>query len=236
MSVRTITFAPAEYYHIYNRGVDRRTIFLDESDYKRFQLLLYSANSATPIHLSNYSDWQNLNFSEIKRGERLVDIGAYCLMPNHFHLLLKEKEDGGITQFMLKLSTGYSMYFNKKKHRTGALFEGRFKAEHAFDDTYLKYLYAYVHLNPVSLVEPKWRKNGIQDMGRARELLREYRFSSYLDLLGTERVESALLNREEFPDYFADVDLGTLADEVESWLSLSGDKDEVGSEAESREI
>lgn len=233
---RTFAFAPAEYYHVYNRGVDRRTIFLDESDHRRFQLLLYTGNSTTPVHLSNYDDWKALDLSEIERGERLVDIGAYCLMPNHFHLLLREREEGGITQFMKKLTTGYSMYFNKKKHRTGALFEGRFKAEHTFDDVYLKYLYAYIHLNPVALIEPRWKKEGIKDLARAKAHLENYRFSSYPDLLGRSRAESAILNAEEFPDYFGDANIGTLADEVEDWLTLSRDKDEVESDAESREV
>src|SRR3989338_5483185 len=100
-------------------------------------------------------------------------------MPNHFHLLLKEIEMGGISQFMGKLSTAYSMYFNKKYERTGSLFEGRFKSSRIANDNYLHYLFAYIHLNPIKLIEPMWKEKGINDFARAKEFLGRYNYSSY---------------------------------------------------------
>ncbi len=81
-----------------------------------------------------------MEFLSLPRGNQLVSIGAYCLMSNHLHLLLREEEESGISLFMQKVSTAYTMYFNRKYKRTGSLFAGRFKAQHAGNDNYLKYL------------------------------------------------------------------------------------------------
>ena len=89
---------------------------------------------------------------EIDRGETLVDIGIYCLVPNHFHLLIKEKTENGISEFVKKVATGYSMYFNKKYERTGSLFEGPFKAKRIDTDEYLKYIFSYIHLNRKQII------------------------------------------------------------------------------------
>jgi putative transposase len=123
-------------------------------------------------------------------------------MPNHFHFLVRERKEKGISDFMQKLMTGYSMYFNKKYERRGTLFEGPFKAEHANSDTYLKYLFAYIHLNPVNLIESKWRESGVQNLKKVKHYLREFPYSSYPEYLGDIRPQSLILNQAEFPDYF----------------------------------
>src|SRR3989344_9520644 len=121
-------FGTDEWYHCYCRGVDKRKVFLDQKDYKRFLLSLHVCNGPLSVHISNL--WRNKNFEDIMRSSfqdtPLVEIGAYCLMPNHFHLLLKELEEGGISLFMQKVLTGYTMYFNKKYDRKGALFANSF--------------------------------------------------------------------------------------------------------------
>ena len=100
---------------------------MDEADHERFVRLLYSANSDTSIYLS---DHQSDGLAKIPRGKQLVAIGGWCLMPNHFHILIKEVTENGISIFMQKLLTGYSIYFNKKYYRKGILFESKFKAKH----------------------------------------------------------------------------------------------------------
>ena len=137
----------------------------------------------------------------LERGEPLVDLCAYCLMPNHFHLLVRERSSGGISRFMQKLTTGYTMYFNTRRERTGALFQGRFKAEHAKEDRYLKYLISYIHLNPVKLIESKWKETGIVNRKRAETYLEQYRWSSFGDYCGLERPEGALINQSALPAY-----------------------------------
>ena len=160
---------------------------------------------------------------KIKREDTLVDIGAYCLMPNHFHLLIREKSDDGITMFMKKIMTGYSMYINKKYERTGTLFEGRFKAEHVFDDEYLKYLFSYIHLNPVKLIDMEWKETGIKDMNKTKKYLRGYSYSSYLDHVGENRCEKEILNVSTFPDYFNED--ATFQEFIEEWLNYKTIKD-----------
>jgi putative transposase len=137
-----------------------------------------------------------------ERGELLVAIGAYCLMPNHFHILLTPLVEDGAATFMRRLATGYSMYFNKKHHRTGSLFEGRFKSEHVDSDNYLKYLFSYIHLNPVKLLQPDWQQQGIINLQDTFTYLDAYRYSSYIDN-AVSRPESNILNRTPFPEYFS---------------------------------
>jgi len=199
---RKITFAPDEYYHIYSRGVDKRKIFLDKGDYYRFFALLFICNSTNSIKIRDQFR-QGRSLAEVmlvKRNETLVDIGAYCLMPNHYHLLIREKNDNGISTFMKKLNTAYVMYFNKKNKRSGVLFQGRFGAEWLNKDEYLKYIFAYIHLNPVKLIEPKWKDNGIKNFAKVKKFLNNYFWSSYLSY--TMEQKNSILNKKEFPEYF----------------------------------
>lgn len=197
---RYIEFALGEYYHIYNRGVEKRKIFVDKNDWTRFHKLLYIANSTKPVH---FNEIKNLSLHDIDRGDQLVAIGTYVLMPNHFHILVKEIVENGLSKFMEKLTTAYSMYFNKKNERVGALFQGTFKAEHADSDEYLKYLYAYIHLNPIKLIEPAWKEVGIKNEKNAMQYLNDYRYSGYIDYCCAGREEASILSKNEFPKYFS---------------------------------
>ena len=218
---RIIPFAVGEYYHAYNRGVDKRKVFLDRADYERFLGLLYLCNSGNLIHRSDMERWSFQELLSFPREEMLVDIGAFCLMSNHFHLLLHEHAEGGISKFMQKLGIAYTMFFNKRRERTGALFEGTFRARHANTDEYLKYLFAYIHLNPIGIVESEWKDHRIQDKKKAEEQLRTYRYSSYLDYAQPEkqRPEAIILNKSAFPEYFERPK--DFSDHVNDWLALA---------------
>lgn len=198
MSLRKISFVPGEYYHIYNRGNSKQTIFHNVGDYDRFIKLIFLSNGkeSFKIHLVGNEIY---NFD---RGEQLVDIGAYCLMPNHFHLLLTQTKSGSITKFVQKLSTGYSMYHNYQHERTGALFEGKFKAERVDNDRYLKYLFSYIHLNPIKTINANWKETGVKNKNKAISFLENYPFSSFQDYGGIKRQQKAILNPKAFPDYF----------------------------------
>lgn len=184
-----------EWYHCFNRGVDKRKIFQSKSDYDRFLILMYIGNGTLPIHISNLKDMRIrtiLNDASLNRGSPLVEIGTYCLMPNHFHFVLKEIRENGIPTFMQKIFTGYTMYFNKKYERTGALFAGPFKSKHIPEDDYFKHVISYVHLNPVELYEPRWKTGG----GNLREIekfLNSYRYSGLADFLGKKRAENSIV-------------------------------------------
>ena len=196
---RRISFAPDEYFHVYNRGTDKRQIFYGERDYQRFVESLYLFNSTERIVLKMVPQKDRFSYD---REETIVDIGAYCLMPNHFHLLLRSKGELGVSNFMQKLQTSYSMYFNKKYKRDGSLFQGSFKAQHVKRDEYLKYLFAYIHLNPIKIMDSKWKENGIRDTNEAKSFLNSYKCSSFLDYTSGDRRESSILNKQAFPDYF----------------------------------
>jgi len=215
---RKIIFSTDEFYHIYNRGTEKRKIFQDISDYQRFLKLLYLLNNTEAVDVREVSE--GLPFGEVfnlPRGDQLIDVGAYCPMPNHFHLLVREKTGKGVSAFMLKLLTGYSMYFNKKYDRTGQLFEGTFKAKHLDDDNYLKYNFAYSHLNPIKLIDSDWKEKGISDLATAKEFLANYKYSSYLDYLGVDRPEGRILNKEAFPEYFQNPK--EFEDFIDDWLN-----------------
>ena len=196
---RKIKFAPEEYFHIYNRGTDKRTIFENKNDYERFLESLYLFNSVEKGVLRLVPKKDRFTYD---REETIVDIGAYCLMPNHFHLLIRAKVDGGVSSFMGKLQTAYSMYFNKRYGRSGSLFQGPFKAEHVKRDEYLKYLFSYIHLNPIKIIDFRWKEKGINDVFQSEKFLKSYKNSSYLDYITKDRVEAKLLNKKAFPEYF----------------------------------
>ena len=217
---RTFVFATDEYYHCYCRGNEKRRTFITEKEYYRFIALLFVCNSKEVIHLSDYNSRPFSEIFNIDKKNTIVDIGAYCLMPNHFHILVREKIEGGISLFMQKVMTGYTMYFNKKHERTGSLFEGSFKAQHVEDDDYLKYLFSYIHLNPIKLIDSNWKENGIKDRKKALNFLNGYEFSSYLDYLNPEnaRPQSIILNKKAFPEYFSNPEDFKL--EIFDWLSI----------------
>jgi putative transposase len=193
---------------------------MESHDYNRFKALLYACNSTNPVNISEHLQKGRSFFElfEIDRAETLVDIIVYCLMPNHFHLLIREKSERGIQKFMMKLSTGYSMYFNKKNDRSGALFESRFKAKYVDTDEYLKYLFAYIHLNPVKIIDPLWKENGIKNRAAAQEYLKNYEHSSYFDYQGVARLEAKIINREAGPEYF--ITAKDFDDFVNDWLTF----------------
>lgn len=148
--MRKTQFANGEFYHIYNRGTDGRAIFDEAYDLQRFLESMTDFNAEDPIgSMYEYSFLKKqLGSSTSKLNQKpLVNFIAYCLNPNHFHFLIEQVEDDGISKFMHRLSTGYTKYFNKKYERTGALFSGRYKAIHVDTNEYLLRLSAYVNLN-----------------------------------------------------------------------------------------
>jgi len=214
MSIRKAPLISGEYYHIYNRGNSKQKIFHDIHDYNHFLSLLFLLNRKENFKIEFLRKSNPYNFLKTSS---LVSIGAYCLMPNHFHILLTETEDGSISKFMQKLTTAYSVFYNKKYKRTGALFEGKFKSKHANNDIYLKYLFSYIHLNPIKIISPTWREKGIENSKKVIKFLEGYKYSSYLDYIGKTRPENVILNRSAFPRYFLEKE--DMKTEIFTWLS-----------------
>lgn len=148
MSIRKINFVEGEYYHVFNRGTDKRTIFESQNDLQYFFQRLIDLNMiATDLKFNSKRYRKSGEVVIDKKYKNLVSIIAYCLLPNHFHLVLKQESENGISKFMQKLGTSYTMYFNQKYKRSGSLFQGKFKANMIDGEFGLPVLSVYVNLN-----------------------------------------------------------------------------------------
>lgn len=199
---RKFVFETGELYHIFNRGVEKRIIFQEDYDWKRFQHLLYLANGDKPL---SFKSIQGLPL-EHDRGNIHASIIAYSLMPNHFHLIGLEEKDGGISRLMGKLSTAYSMYFNTKYTRSGPLLCHPFRARHIDTDDYFRWVLSYVHLNPLDIMDPGWSEKGKIDFDSAVKFLQSFEYSSYRDYFLEKRPESKLINKNALPVEISDLE------------------------------
>jgi len=196
------TFVENEIYHIYNRGVEKRNIFTDQKDYLRFIHDLFEFNDKDAVVNNSYyfnpktKKVEARNLKGIKATKKtrklLVEILIFTLMPNHFHLLLKQKEEGGISKFMQKLGIGYTNYFNQKHERSGVLFQGKFKAVLIKEHSHFLHLPFYIHSNPLSL-----------NYGNriSIDFLENYKWSSFLDYIGKKNFPS-VTQREFLLNFF----------------------------------
>lgn len=196
---RKYPFIVGKIYHIYNRGVAKCFICNQEADNWRFLqglCLFNDVKSATNILWQLEKTRGRLTLgvlrdyviAEGKKREPLVRILAYCIMPNHFHLLVEEIKPGGITKFMQKLGLGYARYFNNKYDRVGSLFQDKFKNIVVENENYLQYLLVYINvLNPAGLVEPNWKENGVKDIKKILEFAESYQWSTHQEYLGKRR-------------------------------------------------
>src|SRR3989344_7313100 len=139
-------FGIGEFYHVYNRGVEKRDVFSSLSDLERFLKSIVAFNTIEPIG-SIHENAFNKKVLRRKANTQLVNIICYCLNPNHYHFIMQQKSDGGISEFMKRLGGGYTKYFNIKYKRSGVLFQGKFKASHIDSNDYLLHVSAYVNLN-----------------------------------------------------------------------------------------
>ena len=195
-----------EIYHIYNRGVEKRKIFSETSDYLRFVHDLYEFNNEEPaINLTYHIGYSHKEVGlpkfERERGKPLVDIMAFCLMPNHFHLMLRQKTTSGITEFMRKLGTGYTNFFNQKYDRVGPLFQGKYKLVLLKSDSHFIHLPFYIHLNPLDLKFLNWRGEKFSDHRKAMQFLETYQWSSFPDYIGKKNFPS-VTQREFLMKFF----------------------------------
>ncbi len=185
-------------YHVLSRGVDKRKIFLDDKDYFRFIHNLFEFNDEAPA-ANNFFKFNDIvsRYNEKKKQPRklLVDILAFCLISNHYHLMLASRAENGISRFMRKLNIGYAKYFNEKNKRTGALFEGRFKSIRLESQAHFIHLPYYIHLNPLDAFSPEWRDGDLKDYRGSIKFLSSYRWSSHPDYLGEKNFPS-ITNRE----------------------------------------
>ncbi len=217
-----IYYINMELYHVLNRGVDKRKIFLSDRDHFRFIHNLFEFNNQNPSSSNNYyfSKSSDIGCPNIRKPRKLlVNIHAFCLMPNHYHILISPIVKDGIPKFMKKINMGYAKYFNEKNKRTGALFQGKYKSVHVSNNSHFLYIPYYIHLNPLDLIFPEWRTGNVKNTKKAVDYLKKYRWSSHLDYLGIKNFPS--LTQRNFLQ-------GTLGDEGEynkSFIQMLGEID-----------
>ncbi len=184
------SLAPESYYHVYARGASKQTIFFDEADYAYFLNLFkrYLSNeqaiSKTGVLYPNFH----------KRAELI----AYCLMGNHFHLLIWQLDKTALPELMRSIMTSYSRYFNIKYKRSGALFESRYKAANIEQDSHLQHISRYIHLNP-----RYWQRYKYSSL--------QYYFIEHPEWLKPDKIEAVFQNRAEYMQFHKDYEEQKLA-------------------------
>ncbi len=227
-----------EIFHVMSRGVDKRKIFIDDQDRFRFVHDLFEFNDQASVNNLFFRFHQKTKTNDIaspyvgrfnlktprKPRKLLVNILAFCLMSNHYHLLLARRVEDGIPRFMKKLNIGYAKYFNERYERTGALFEGRYKYVAVSGEPHFIHLPYYIHLNPLDLKFFSWRDRELRDSRQAIQFLESYRWSSHLDYLGKSNFPSVTQRnllmefwggsegyRKAITEWLNDFDLGAIA-------------------------
>ncbi len=197
-------YVEKSYYHLYNRGVNKEEIFLDEQDYKTF--LSYLKFYLSAVSLQGESS-QAAPSKQLKNYSDKIKLIAYCLLPNHFHLMIWQNEADSINFFMRSLVTKYSRYFNKKYKRVGPVFQGVYKAVLVESELQLLYLTKYIHRNPISCLP-------------ARRVLAGYKYSSYGNYLGL--FNQSWLVTDEILSYFSQT---KFANSYQSFVEEADERD-----------
>ncbi len=183
-------------YHIVLKGVSDSLIFKSKDDYYRGIFSLFEFNDEQSVLIRDRrrerlraKELGNKDFSAVRK--KIVEILAFCFMPNHIHLLLRQIKNNGISNFMKKFGTGYALYFNKKHKRQGHLFQSRFKDVQIKSDKQLLIIFNYIHTNPVSLIDSDWKGKGARNPRKAISFLKNgYRWSSYQDYINKKNFPS----------------------------------------------
>ncbi len=217
------SFGVGEWYHCYNRGVDKRRVFCSPHDYRRFLQALYLSNSTKAIHQNDVNFLSHDEIFRHIRGDPLVSIAAYCLMPNHFHIVMQEIVEGGISSYMQKVGTAYTMYFNKRNERTGNLFLKPFRARRITSEAHFMHIPNYLHLNPAELFEPHWKRGILRaDIAQLKKRLLNYEYSSAGYYFGAPRAESLVLDPETRTLFETNVELAeVLEDAAEYYKNMA---------------
>lgn len=197
MALRSHPIVTEEIYHVFNRSVGSQPVFLGQKNCNRaFEVFQFYSFLNPPLRFSHYNRLENKEkfLLEVKsKCTRLIDLYSFCLMPNHFHFLVKQLEEKGILTFMANFQNSYAKYFNKKNERHGALFQSQFKAVRIETDEQLLHVCRYIHLNPFSSFI-------VKSIGE----LENYQWSSLPDYLGKRSLE--FVNDKFIMNYFSSID------------------------------
>jgi putative transposase len=213
MPYRKEEFINGHVYHLILRAIDDNLIFKDTNDYYRGIFSIYEFNNLNPVTIREKrkariafkrllklstlesSDSRCLSVDRhresdalefVDERDKMVEVFAFCFMPNHIHLLVRQIKDGGISKFMQKNGIGLAKYFNTKYKRKGHVFQDTFRAVHIKNDNHFMVVVPYIFTNPVALIEPGWKENGIRNhlTEEVIKFIEEYKWSSYQDCIG----------------------------------------------------
>ena len=236
-------FIEGEFYHLVLRRLENEPLFIDIDDYYRGIFSLYEFNDTKPVRIRERRATRtrfkkiirqiegkktsvriiesNKNLVMVDKRDLLVEILVFCLMPNHIHLLVRQLKKGGISKFMQKIGSGLASYYKNKYgiRLKGHFFQDRFTAVHIETDEQLRAVFVYIHTNPVSLIEPKWKERGIARPEKVIEFLENYKWSSYQDYIGKKNFPS--LTKMEFMLKVMGGEAGC-REWVEGWIRQKG--------------
>ncbi|MGB2761956.1 MAG: transposase [Minisyncoccales bacterium] len=216
-------FVTGEIYHIVNRAIEGKNLFQEIADYFRFIFCLYELNNKKMVNMRACITRRKIQKQQKNTGQTcvnrdlLVEILAFCLMPNHYHLVVRQLTDNGISLFMKKLGDGYVGYFNEKYKRKGrgSIFQGHFKTVHIKTQKQFMNVICYVFTNPIELLEKTWKEKGVKNPQKAIKYLESYQWSSYLDCIGKNNFPS-VTKRELLFEIFGNSK--KLGKSVENWI------------------
>ena len=199
MAYRREDLAVGEWFHCYTRTIDHSRPFEDKLNTERFLEALYLANQSSPMPVMSHLYKKNShddNFT-LERDKPLIAIGAYVIMPTHYHLLATPLAENGLSEFFHKVGTGFTRFYNDKQERVGNLFVKPFRSKHVSSDGYFGRVASYIHLNPVELFEPEWKNGRVRDFLRLEKNIRNYASSSLFDYEKIKtRTQTNILDKE----------------------------------------
>lgn len=221
MAYKRVKFRVGHWYHCYARSIGGGAVFLTAQDYERFLQALYLCNGTRAIKRGALYLPSHEKLFTLDRGEPLASVAAYCIMPDRFHILAREIRHDGISRFMQKVGTSYSMYFNSRKARAGNLFVRPFRSLRVHSDDHARHVLQYIHLDAAELFESEWRSGKVASSARLRKQLTDYRYSSLRDHERYVRAENNIIDRtaiKTLDDYPSLKDV--LSDATEYFKSL----------------
>ncbi len=201
-------------FHVFNRGMAKQDIFRDEADYYRFVYCLYKLNNQGGA-IRTRKDRFNL---ELPEQDRIVEILKWSLLPNHYHLLLCEAREGGVTDFIKRLGNAYTKYFNTRYEKSGYLFQNKAKVVEVENESQFMYIPFYIDFNPLDLKFPSWKKNDRIKEKEATKFLTEYRWSSFRDYAGEVNFPQ-VINIKMFNELF-DTNEKKYLNDIREWFKI----------------
>lgn len=200
-------------YHVFNRGIKKQVIFKEEGDYRRFAYNLYRFNNDGNALRGSYRD----DLKDWSQQKKIVEVLKWSLFPNHYHLLVMEKEEGGLLEFIKSIGNGYTKYSNIKYKESGRIFQNKTKTTLISADPQFLYIPFYIDLNPLDLRFSGWKRSCVSDIGAALDFVKNYRWSSLRNYLGESAEFEEIINKDAYYELY-DHKPERYEEELKEWI------------------